>query len=88
MSGNNNEFNDQESQEIKKALIEQLPNECRSLGLKFFECIEEETSKQLPSSGENTSYEEVEKLINNSIIPICISQYNIEDCVNKNTKQI
>lgn len=81
-------MSDQEATEIKNSLINQLPEKCRDIGEKFFNCIENQTGKELQSKGnpENISYEELEKIINEKVLPICSSTYDVEKCINENSK--
>lgn len=79
---------DQEAKEIKNTLINQLPQQCREIGVKFFDCIEEQTGKELNLRGnsENISYEELEQIINEKVLPVCSSKFDVEKCFNENSK--
>jgi len=85
---NDQGFEDQEAREIKNSLINQLPEKCKDIGKNFFECIENQTANEINSkpNPENITYEELEKIINEKVLPICSSKYDIEKCFNENSK--
>lgn len=85
---NNQNMEDQEAREIKNSLLNQLPSQCRDLGNKFFDCIEDQTAKELSIRGnpDNMSYEDLEKIINEKVLPTCSTQFDVEKCVNEFNK--
>jgi len=84
----NQGLEDQEAMEIKNSLINQLPSQCRELGIKFFNCIEEYTTKEIQSrpNSDNISYEDLEKIISEKVLPVCSSKFDVEKCFNENSK--
>ena len=74
------------SENIQQELINQIPIECREIGKKFFECIAN-SSEDIIKSTDVNSYEQLEKIIEEKIFPICIEKYDLEKCVEQLTKK-
>ena len=55
--------------------------QCRSIANNFFNCIE---NNLIPfnKDGKNYSYEELEKDLNERVIPMCMKQYDLNSCLN------
>ncbi len=79
---------DQEAREIRNSLINQLPKQCTEIANNFFDCIEDQTAKEISIRGnsENISYEELEQIMNGKSIPICSAKYDVEKCFTENSK--
>ncbi len=75
---------DMETQDIRQQLINELPESCRGVGKNFFDCVES-TVQELNLSA-NTTYDEMETIINQKVIPVCIEKYDIEKCLESNSK--
>ena len=77
---------DLETIQIKQQLINQLPSGCREVGKNFFNCVEENVdifTKELVNP-QNMSYEELERSINDKVIPICLEKFPVQKCVDQN----
>jgi len=77
----NNVDNDQE---LKKMVINSLPEQCRAVGVTFFDCLE---LKAQDAQNLNYNEKQFEEFMNTSAIPKCLSEYNLEECLLKNQKQ-
>ena len=71
--------------EAKSIIIDLIIPECRGVAKNFFDCIEEKTQNIDFKSA--TSYEEVEKDLNEKYIPACMETYNLEGCLQLNEKK-
>ncbi len=77
----NNVDNDQE---LKNMVINSLPEQCRTVGRSFFECLE---LKAQDAQNSNFNEKQFEEFMNTSAIPKCLNEYNLEECLVKNQNQ-
>jgi len=77
----NNVDNDQE---LKNMVINSLPEQCRTVGRSFFECLE---LKAQDAQNLNYNEKQFEEFMNTSAIPKCLTEYNLEECLVKNQNQ-
>lgn len=70
-------------QELKNMVINSLPEACRQIGRTFFECLETR-AKEVDST--ITNEKQFEAFMNETAIPKCLSEYNLEECLIKNQK--
>ena len=77
----NNVDNDQE---LKDMVINSLPEQCKTVGRSFFDCLELKAQ-----DAQNLNYDEkqFEEYMNNSAIPKCLTEHNLEECLIKNSKE-
>ena len=56
--------------------------QCRTIANNFFNCIE---NNLIPfnKDGKNYTYDELEKDLNERVIPFCLNKYNLNECLNK-----
>jgi hypothetical protein len=88
MSSDNNAFanglNDNTTPEqARQFIVNQLVPECREIGNNFFSCLEKRIATLDPKT---TSYEEMEKKMGESFIPECMKTFDLDSCLNKNSK--
>ena len=56
--------------------------ECKVIAGQFFNCIEENL-KPYGNDGKLLTYKELEKDLNERVIPFCLNKYNLNECLNK-----
>ena len=56
--------------------------ECKVIAEQFFNCIEENL-KPYGKDGTLLTYKELEKDLNERVIPFCLNKYNINECLKK-----
>ena len=69
------------SEDLKKLVIESLPQECREIGSNFFSCLED-TSNQAQIS--NLNEKQFETFMTETAVPQCLKEFNLEECLAKN----
>ena len=72
--------------DIRMQLVNDLPLECRDLGKNFFECIETKMDEMQHLLTPNISYEDLDKFVNEKVLPQCAEKYDVASCVNKYSK--
>jgi hypothetical protein len=80
----NNSFNIENEQELKNMVINSLPEACRNVGREFFDCLE---LKSQEAQSSNLNEKQFEEFMNNTAIPKCLSEFNLEECLVKNQNQ-
>lgn len=85
----NNNFEINELEEAKKNIklgkelaLNGIIPECREIANNFFNCIEENL-KPYGKDGTLLTYKELEKDLNERVIPFCLNKYNINECLKK-----
>jgi len=62
-------------------VVNSLPEECREVGRNFFNCLETKYKEN-----NHLNDQQLEESLNNNIIPFCLSQFNLEECLSKDHK--
>jgi len=70
--------------EAKNIILDTIIPECRGVAGNFFDCLENKM-KSVDFSNPK-EYEKLEKLLNETFVPQCMSSYNLEECISKNEK--
>lgn len=70
-------------QELKNMVLNSLPEQCRQIGKNFFDCLE---LKAKDAQNLNYNEQQFEAFMNNSGIPKCLSDFNLEECLIKYQK--
>lgn len=68
-------------EDAKKLVLNSIVPECRSIAGNFFDCVETKFKTIDPKA--STNFEQVEKQLNESIVPDCMRQYDLESCLKK-----
>ncbi len=66
----------------KELALKGIIPECREIANKFFNCIEENL-KPYGKDGKLLTYKELEKDLNDRVIPFCLNKHNLNECLNK-----
>lgn len=69
--------------QLKMDVVNSLPEACRELGKNFFDCLE---LKAQDAMNLNYNDKQYESFMNDSALPQCLNEYNLEDCLVKNQK--
>lgn len=70
-------------QELKNSVINSLPEQCRTVGKSFFDCLE---LKAQDAQNLNYSEKQFDDFMNTNAIPKCLADNNLEECLIKNQK--
>lgn len=66
--------------EAKKIVLDSIIPECKDIASNFFDCVEEQF-KTLDMN--KVGFQDVEKMLNNEMVPKCMTKYNLESCLSK-----
>lgn len=83
---NNNDVNNITIEEERNKVINSLVPQCRTIGKNFFNCVE--TRLMNLSSDTNKSYKDLENELSSTVVPECMSKFNLEDCLAKNDSNL
>lgn len=72
-----------EIDQTKQNVINSLPEECRDVGQKFFDCLEVNAKDAQVSNFNEKQYE---TFMIETAVPKCLNEYNLEECLVKNQK--
>ena len=67
----------------KRDVINSLPEECRTVGTSFFQCLEKSANE---AQSKNLKEEEYQEFMVGNAVPECLKLYNLEECLEKNEK--
>lgn len=90
MSSRNQANNDEEfmkkldtasPEEAKNLVISSIVPECRPVATKFFDCVE--NYFKTIDTKESSKFEQVEKMLNETIVPECMKKHDLESCLKK-----
>lgn len=84
MSSDNQKLDNMSAEDIRKAVVESIVPECRTVGNGFFNCVE--TNLLNLTSKNEFDYSKVEMKMTKEIVPQCMSTFNLEECLNKYDK--
>jgi hypothetical protein len=70
--------------QAREIILKNMIPECRSIGKKFFECVEGRISSNLSQMKQ----EELERKIDREFVPDCMGKFNLEECLSKFEKKI
>ena len=65
----------------KELALKGIIPECREIANQLFNCIEENL-KPYGKDGKLLTYKELEKDLNERVIPMCMKQYDLNSCLN------
>jgi hypothetical protein len=71
-------------EEAKDLILNSLNPNCRTVGSKFFSCVEENMKM---FDNKKISFEDLEREVNNSILPKCTKEFNLEACLKQYENQ-
>ena len=67
----------------KRDVINSLPEECRTVGTGFFQCLEKSANDAQSRDLKEDKYQD---FMVGTAVPNCLKEYNLEDCLEKNEK--
>jgi hypothetical protein len=67
-------------EEARNLMLNLIVPECKDIAKNFFMCLESRIERLDPKS---TKYEEMEKKLNETFVPECMNNYNLEECLKK-----
>ena len=72
-----------EIEQTKKDVINSLPEECRTIGKSFFDCLDKNATE---AQTKNFNEKQYEAFMVETAIPECLKEYNLDECLQKNSK--
>ena len=70
-------------EQSKRDVINSLPEECRTVGTSFFQCLEKSAHD---AQTKNLNEEQYQEFMVSTAVPGCLKEFNLEDCLEKNDK--
>ena len=72
-----------EIEQTKIDVINSLPEDCRTIGKSFFDCLEKHATE---GQTKNFNEKQYESFMVETAMPECLKEYNLDECLQKNSK--
>ena len=66
------------SKDPKKLILDYLPSECKDVGEKYFDCLEQRISNNFPKKG---SVGDIIDMLQLKLVPECEAEFSLESCL-------